>query len=80
MYFYCIVVAILHCQLKEAFLYRNFQLGAGKVSANCPLDRGFLIRILYETNPFLKSVRWNEVSAIKDVRYREVSLYLSKIY
>ena len=40
-----------------------------------PLHRGFLIRILCETNPFLKSVRWKEVSVIEDVRYREVLLH-----
>ena len=39
-----------------------------EVSAkNCPLHGGFLVRILYETNPFMK-----KVSAICDVRYREV--------
>ena len=37
---------------------------------NCPLQIGFLIRIIYEINPFLKSVRWKEVSAIEDVRYK----------
>ena len=38
-----------------------------------PLHRGFLIRILYETNPFLK-----KASAEGGVRYREVSVYLTK--
>ena len=44
------------------------------VVRRCPLCRGFLLRILYETVPE-KSVRWKEMSAIEDVRYREVSLY-----
>ena len=36
-----------------------------------------LVRILYETIPFLEKVSaGKEVSVIKDVRYREVSLYL----
>ena len=48
-------------------------------SENCPLHSGFPIRILYETSPFLKSVRWKEVSAIEDVRYGEVSLYLQRV-
>ena len=52
-----------HCDFvlsaKRGFLYGNFQLGPDKVSVvkRCPLHRDFLIRILYETNPFLKSVR-----------------------
>ena len=37
---------------------------------NCPLHRGFLKRILYKTNPFLKKCPLEG-----DVRYREVSLY-----
>ena len=63
MHLYCIIIVILYCSLKEAFLCKNIQLGPRKsvrckeVSAtNCPLDRGFLIRILYETNPFLTKV------------------------
>ena len=40
-----------------------------KVSAkNCPLHRGFIIRILYETNPDLKKCPLNEVFAIEDIR------------
>ena len=33
------------------------------------------IRILYETDPFLKSVHWKEVFAIEDVRFKQISLY-----
>ena len=51
-----------------------------EVSAkNCSLRRGFLIGILNETNPFLKTIRQKEVSAIEDVRYREVSLYIATV-
>ena len=60
---YCIVIVILYCPPKEVFLCRNFLLGPRKsvrckeVSGkSCPLHRGFLIRILYETNPFLEKV------------------------
>ena len=37
--FYCVVIVILYCPLKEVFLYRNFQLKPGKVSVvrRCPL-------------------------------------------
>ena len=77
-------IVIFYCPPKEVFLYRNSNWDPDKVSVvrrcpreNCPLHRGFLIRILYETNPFLKSVRWKEVSTIEDVHYREVSLYLN---
>ena len=75
MYLYCIVIVILYCPLKEVFLYKKFQLGPESVrckevsNKNCPLHRGFLIRILYETNPFLKNCPLEG-----GVRYREVSL------
>ena len=53
-------ISRLYCLI---ILYCNFQLGLGKsvrgkeVSAkNCPLHKGFLIRILDETNPFLNKV------------------------
>ena len=55
------VIVILYCPPKEDFLYRNFQLRPRKsvrceevCAKNCPLHGGFLIRILYETSPFLK--------------------------
>ena len=58
---YCHVV--LSAKKGFEILCRNFQLRPRKsvcfkeVSAkNCPLHRGFLIRILYETYPFLKKV------------------------
>ena len=38
---------------------------------NCPLLRGFVIRILYETNLFLKKCPLKG-----GVRYREISLYI----
>ena len=76
-------MSLLYCHYhfvlsaKRGFFYRNFQLGPRKsvrckeVSAkNCPLHRGFFIRILYETNPFLKKCPLEG-----GVRYREVSLY-----
>ena len=37
--------------------------------------RGFLIWILYETNPFLKKCPLEGSVHYRDVRYREVSLY-----
>ena len=71
-----IVIVILNCPLKEVFLCRNFHLRPRKVSVvrrcplrTCPLHRGFLIRILYETNLFLKKCQLEG-----GVRYREVSL------
>ena len=82
MYLYCIVIVILYCTVKEAFLYRNFQLGPRKsvrcyeVSGkNCPLHRGFFIKILYETNPFLKKCPLEGGVCCENVRYREVSLW-----
>ena len=61
MYLYCIIIIILYCPLKEVSLHGNSQLGPRKSARckelstkNCLLRRGFLIRILYETNPFLK--------------------------
>ena len=55
------------------------------VVRRCPLDRRFPYNDLCETNSFLKSVPWKEVSAIEDVcdiedvRYREVlKLYFAK--
>ena len=58
---------LLHCHgsfvqtLKEVFQRGNFQLRPRKSvrckevsTKNCPLCKGFLIRTLYETNPFLK--------------------------
>ena len=55
------VIVILYCPLKEAFLSRNVQLGSRNMSVvgrcplrtvrrelsaeNCPLYKGFLIRI-----------------------------------
>ena len=60
---------LLHCHgsfvltLKEVFQRGNFQLRPRKSvrckevsTKNCPLRKGFLIRTLYETNPFLKKV------------------------
>ena len=81
MYLYYIVIVILYCPPKEDFLYGNFRLGPRKsvrcmeVSPkNCPLHRGFLIKILYETNPFLKKCPLEGGG-----RYREVSLYTNTI-
>ena len=46
----------------EIFSWDLKSVRCKEVSAkNCPPHRGFLIRILYETNPFLKKVsseRW----------------------
>ena len=56
-YSYCVVIFISYSPLKEVLLYRNFQLGLGKVFVvRCPLYGGFLTKILYESNPFLKKM------------------------
>ena len=81
MYLYCIVIIILYCPPKDVFLYSNFQLGPRKSvrckevsDKNCPLHKGFLVRILYETNSFLKRVSARRRVRLEDVRYKEVSL------
>ena len=77
MYLYCIVIVIFYCPPKEVFSDRSFQLGpresvrCKEVSAqNGTLHRGLLIKILHETNSFLKKCPLEG-----GVRYREVSQY-----
>ena len=76
MFLYCIVIVTLYCPPKEVCLYRNLQLGSRKSvrckevsDKNCPPHRGFLIRILYETNPFLK-----KVSVLGDLREKSFKM------